>query len=91
VLVGFSPVGVRLNQIAHPDARLDGFFGAGEDAGGDAAEKCRTVGRALFDRRQLERQPEHRSDDLEPEAATRAATRDARRLGLDTEIAQKLE
>ena len=61
------------------------------DARGDAAEQRRAVGRALLDRRPLERDAEHRGDDPQPELAARAAAGDAADGRLDAELTQQLE
>ena len=51
----------------------------GPDAGGHAAEDRRAERRALVDGHALERQLEHRGDDLQPQVAARAAAGDATR------------
>ena len=93
VTVGIArrPGSVRLDRLAHAHARRDRLAGTRERTARDAREKRGTVGRALVHRAALERQVEHRRDDLEPQPAPRSAARDPSALGRDAELAKELE
>ena len=54
-------------------ARRDGLVHVAPEPAGDAAEQRRAVGRALLDGQPLQRDLEHRGDDLQPQLAARAA------------------
>src|SRR5688572_4232399 len=91
VLVARRPGSVRLDGLAHANARCDCLVRTCERAAGDAREERRPVRRALVDDAPLERQAERGRDDLEPEPTVRAAAGRAARRRLDAEPAQKLE
>ena len=57
----------------------------------DAAEQRRAESGSLLDGGALEREPEHRRDDAQPELAPRPTARDAAGHRLDTELGEQLE
>ncbi len=74
------------------DARGHRLVRVRERARGDAAEQRGAEGCAFLRRGgPLERKPEHRRDDLQPERAARAAAGDAADLGVDAQLSQQLE
>ena len=89
--VGLDPVGHRVDLVA----RLDGCSHAGVDVRPhlrrDPAEDRRAERGALVDRHVLERQFEHRGDDLRPQPAARAATRDAPEFRYAAELSDEVE
>src|SRR5436305_729368 len=90
-LVGAAPGRIRHDPRLRAHAGGDLRRRVGEDAGGDAAEERCAVGRALLDRRALEREAEDRGGDAQPELAPGAATRDASDRGRRRELADELE
>ena len=76
------PIRPRARSARRADRRGDRRVHVGPDAGRDAAEDRRAERSALVDRDALERQLEHRGDDLQPQLAAGAAARDPAELGL---------
>ena len=59
--------------------------------GGHPAEQRRAVGGALVDHGRLERHPEHRGDDLQPQLRARAAARDAPHARAPAELLDEVQ
>src|SRR6478735_2466803 len=77
LVVRLRPRRVRLDAAGHAHTFGDGFVRVGEASRANAGEQCRAVRRAFVDRSSLEREPEHRGDDLRPQLAARPAAGDA--------------
>ena len=86
-----DPRRLRFDATGHPHAPLGRSARAVERPVAAAGEERGAVRRALLDGDRLERQVEHRRDDLAPQRAARAAARDAADVGPNAERAQQLE
>src|SRR5262249_37885937 len=90
-LIRVVPRGVRLDSLADLYTRRDRGVDVAEDTARNATEERRTERGSFLHNSSLERDPEYRRDDPQPEPAARAAAGDAADLGLDPEAAHQLE